>query len=200
MQPYFYPYIGYFELIKSVDLFVLMDDVQYIRRGWVNRNRLPSHHKDFLYLTVPVLKCPRNTLIKDVRIDHSLRWHQCHLDTLRHTYGERIIDHAIYHFYSSIDEEILLYHLLEKTLRNTCEFLEIDTPFARSSDIITDGHGVSKIINICCYLGASTYVNAPGGVDLYSEEYFQSNGLDLEFMKPTVCENKFSILDVCFNE
>lgn len=74
MQPYFFPYLGYYQLIQSVDEFVIFDQAQFIRRSWITRNRILNAHKETVYINVPVCKAPRETRIKDIRIDHEANW------------------------------------------------------------------------------------------------------------------------------
>src|ERR1700750_1615028 len=83
MQPYFFPYLGYYQLVKSVDEFVIFDQAQYVRRTWMNRNRILNNHKEFSFLIVPVTKAPRETKIKDIKIDYESNWKERIFDQLR---------------------------------------------------------------------------------------------------------------------
>ena len=74
MQPYFFPYIGYFQLIRAVDEFVIFDKAQYIRRGWINRNRILNAQKESVYINIPVHKAPIETQIKDIVINNNINW------------------------------------------------------------------------------------------------------------------------------
>lgn len=90
MQPYFVPYIGYWQLIHAVDTFVLFDDVQFIRRGWVNRNRVLKHGGGWQYITVPLRKHSLNQLIKDIYVHGNKAWKKQILRQLDHyNYGKK---------------------------------------------------------------------------------------------------------------
>lgn len=105
-QPYFYPYLGYFKLISSVDKFVFFNDVQYIRRGWINRNRINVDN----YLTVPILKTKRSEIINNIKIDYSTHWHYKHCRTLETKYGKKCLEHPIYLFYKNIPTYKIYFH------------------------------------------------------------------------------------------
>lgn len=198
MQPYFYPYIGYFELMAAVDVFVLFSDVQYQRKGWINRNKIKGK-----YLTVPVRKAPQQTNINKIEICEG-DWHELHLKTLLRTFGKSVLDHPVYHHYQSLPTFTHLHELLRNTLEHSAQFLRIDTQIVEVSVLPEEDSqltsGEQKIIGICKALGADTYVNAVGGKHLYSEGSFYRHGLNLEFMPPTDYPNKNSILELCLGE
>jgi hypothetical protein len=193
MQPYFFPYIGYFELINSVDVFVFLTNVQYIRRGWINRNRIKSHNEEFQYLTVPIEQCPQHTLIKDVKI-HKSDWHKKHLATLTHVYGKKAEEHIVYQKYSEC-QTTNLSDLLKANIKTCCEHLGIKTKFLESTNFIDSKNPTQRIVQICEALNASEYINATNGRHLYSQEDFKD--IKLTFMEPTNHQNKLSILDLC---
>lgn len=196
MQPYYYPYVGYFELIKAVDKFVFLNDVQYIRRGWINRNRI-KWNKEWKYLTVPVKKCDRSTLIKDIKISNQ-EWKAKHISSLTYSY-KNILDHPCFQYLEKINT-LSLCDLLIHTVEHTARFLGIKTEFLNSCDYSNKQKKQGLIIDMCKQLGAKTYINAVGGQHLYSKEEFEDNGITLEFMKPTNNPNKLSILDLIFND
>ena len=196
MQPYFFPYLGYFKLIEEADIFVFFNDVQYIRRGWINRNRIKSHNKDWQYITVPVCHCPMNTNIKDVFIKNEIDWHNKHIKTLENLYGS---NKSIVNMYKKIDKKEKLQDLLIFTIIETCKILKINTTFLMSSDlelkeVFTENKATNKIIGLCLALGATAYINASGGKDLYREEDFKNHNISLEFLTPYV-GNNLSVLD-----
>jgi hypothetical protein len=195
MQPYFFPYWGYFELIKSVNLFVFFDGVQYIKRGWINRNRIRSKDSEFIYITIPILKSNQNTLISDIKIDKK-NWKDKLLQTLQHTYKKCNL-HPLYKCIESQQEEYLS-PLLWNTLSFTMQYLGIHTPMTKS--ITYEGKSQELIINICKELGAKEYVNLSGGRELYEEKEFAKHDIKLEFMPPTQQFNKLSILDLCLGD
>lgn len=197
-QPYFYPYLGYFKLINSVDFFVFFNDAQYIRRGWVNRNRIS---KD-LFLTVPVVKSNRSNLINSIKIDYSTNWHHKHCRTLQVRYGKKILDHPIYLFYKNIPRYVYIVDLLEESIKNVCEFLNIKTNFIKSENIEINQElkKQSRIIEICNKLKCSHYYNLPGGKKLYCQKDFLKYNINLEFIETKEITNYLSIFDVCLGE
>ena len=200
MQPYFFPYLGYFELMKEADVFVIFSEVQYIRRGWINRNRIRSKDKEFQFLTVPVMKSKQDTTINSMRI-HESNWHLDHLKTISTTYPNSIKTET-YKRYSKLPTSGMLVPFLMETLAMSQDWLGCKTPMISSEDFPCLNRGenrpTNRIIDICLQLGASTYLNLPGGVNLYSADVFKQHGLNLKFIEPK-CENKLSILDSIFD-
>lgn len=185
-QPYFYPYLGYFELIKNVDKFVFLNDAQYIRRGWVNRNRIS---KDF-YITVPINKSKRSSKINEIEINYDFNWHYKHCKTLENFYGKKIYNNPVYIFYKNIPKYNFIVDLLKDSIKNVCEFLNIKTEFIDSEDfqIPEEIKGKNRIIEICNILDAEKYYNLPGGCALYSKDFFMEKNIELNFM-----ENKSTV-------
>lgn len=198
MQPYFFPYIGYFELIKSVDVFVFLSNVQYTR-GWINRNRIRSSDV-FQYLTVPISKCSRSTNIKDVKISYNKDWTYKHLSTLKHVYGIKVENHPIYCGYKDLisNKIVGLNELNQFCIKLCCDYLEIKTTFLESVDFIDSINSTQRILNICNTLNVKEYVNAVNGRHLYDQKDFKD--IKLTFMEPTKHLNKLSILDLCFGD
>jgi hypothetical protein len=193
MQPYYYPYIGYFELIKSVDKFVFLNDVQYIRRGWINRNRI-RWNNSWKYLTVPIIKCSQSTLIENVKICGK-DWRNKHLMNLSYSYKEAY-KHPAFQYLASFNITDNLCNLLMETIKHTSDLLNIKTEFLDSRDFPTERKKQYRIIDICKQIGAKVYINAAGGVNLYQKTDFNLEGISLIFLKPTTRENKLSILDL----
>ena len=198
MQPYFFPYGGYFQLMKSVDKFIFLDDVQYVRRGWINRNKIsdPSK-KSQINLTVPVKKSTQNTLILNMKICDG--WVEKHLKTFKHVYGKTVISHSLYKFYSSFNDFDSLNELLIASLTWTANYLKIKNDFMTSSEINCDGRGQDKIINLCKAVNGTEYCNLPGGINLYNSDFFEKNGLKLNFIDTSYHE-RISILETIFHE
>ena len=191
MQPYYYPYIGYFELINNVDKFVFLNNVQYIRRGWINRNRI-KWNETWKYLTVPIAKCSRDTLIQDVKISNE-DWLKDHLDSLIYSYNNP--NHKSFKYLASINTQSLC-DLLMLTIKHTAKLLGIKTEFLDSRDFPSNNKKQYLLIDICKHLNANTYINAAGGVDIYDKIDFENEGINLEFMPSTKHDNKLSILDL----
>lgn len=210
MQPYFFPYIGYFQLIHDVDQFVLYDDVQFIQRGWINRNRMLNQGTEYLF-TLPLTKAPRSAAIKEREINANT-WER--EKTKLKTLFERNYSKAPYFEngmnaleYGIACTETNIVDFLQHTLESCCLHIGIQTPFIRASTLdIEEGlRGEERILQICTRLGAKHYVNAIGGQDLYNHAAFSKAGLELSFIKTgdiryTQFSNTFipwlSILDV----
>jgi len=192
MQPYFFPYMGYFELMASVDLFVFLEDVQFTRKGWVNRNRIIDQHHDFQYLTIPIRRCSRSTKINEVFC--CPHWKQSILDKVIKTYGKRLHSSIIECLPSANITKLV--DTLKHSLIKMCDILEIDCNFA-SSKGISKKSGQEKILEICRFFGAQEYWNLSGGIGLYNQENFSE--IKLNFMRPTSFANKLSIIDSISN-
>lgn len=184
MQPYFLPYAGYFRLMCGVDAFVVLDEVQFPRGGWVHRNRLLRDDGNPGWLTLPLTRQPLATAIRDVRLSTSVftgewprrlqafpaaRWALAHPGPL----GQLL----------RVDSDDLTANL-ERSLRACAGLLGLDAPFVRSSALAFDRtlRGGARLIAICHALGATRYVNAPGGRALYAVEAFARCGIRLEFL------------------
>jgi hypothetical protein len=195
MQPYFFPYLGYFKLINSVDAFVFFDDVQYIRRGWINRNRIRINEP--LWLTIPIKKCPRETIINKIEIDDS--WSNETLLTFKTIYGKSVVDHPLFSYYSSLYNYKMLCPMLCDSIEWMSNFLNIKTNFFYSSNMPSEKKNQDRILDICKKLGATHYFNLPGGRDLYDEKIFEKEGIKLEFID-TDHYKKISVIESCFYE
>ena len=186
MQPYFFPYIGYWQLIDAVDCFVVYDDVNYIKRGWINRNRILANGSEMNF-HISVQKASQNRKINQLHIDPDLRLRKKTLKTIELAYKRAPYFKNIY----PIIEEILFYReenladYLTFSLIKTAEYLGIRTHIVRSSEIPKENakKGQDKILEICKILGADTYYNAIGGKKLYSADVFKENGIQLYFLK-----------------
>lgn len=188
MQPYFLPYLGYFQLIASVDAFIVYDNIKYVKGGWINRNRLYRDGEAKVF-TVPLkaasdaLDVRERELAPDFRRDKLLNQFQGayrNAPEFARVFPllERIVSFP----------EGNLFGYLNHSIASVCEFLRIDTPILISSSLDIDHSRKSqdKVIALCKAVGAHTYINAIGGVDLYSREDFEREGLKLQFirMKP----------------
>lgn len=197
MQPYYYPYIGYFELINAVDKFVFLNNVQHIRRGWVNRNRI-RWNDSWKYLTVPIVKCSQTTLIQDVKISGK-EWKIEHLMALTYSYGAEVVNRPTFQHLASMETDNLC-DLLMQTLKHTSNLLNIKTEFLDSRDFPSTRRRQFLLIDICKRIGATHYLNAPGGANLYDKNDFESENIHLEFLEPTKHSNKLSILDLILGD
>lgn len=213
MQPYFFPYLGYFQLVSAVDCFVFYDDVAFIKQGWINRNRILANGTP-IYFTVPLSKASSYVPINKTLINQTQypKWKQKLLRTLKHQYS-----HALY-FDNVFDlvQEVLASEtedIASLAIRSTelcSNYLRINTDFKISSlDFPSTGaHGVERVLDICQMSKAHSYVNAHGGKNLYDQAEFEEQNIELTFLNPQL--NAYpqtsegflpglSILDVMFN-
>ena len=202
MQPYFFPYPGYFELIESVDLFVVLEDVQFPRRGWVHRNRFRNKTSlEVEWWGLPLKKGPQaSTMISDLVFDLSRENHfrESANRLLFNSHSTSIKSHFPNLFELS---RFSVVEYLVENLENTKRYLSITTPYLMSSEIPNEKKltGGSRLIQICKELGASSYINAPGGKELYDSKDFVSEGINLQFMNDFK-GNNLSILDQLFDK
>jgi len=190
MQPYFLPYIGYFQLIAAVDLFVVYDNIKYTKKGWINRNRFLLDGRDELF-SLPLrkgsdaLEVRERDLAPDFdrakllnRLVEAYRRAPCFGEVV--PLLQRIIAR-------SGDN---LFDFIHASLLDVCAWLDIGTPLLVSSTLDVD-HGLQgqdRVLAICHHLGADTYVNATGGRDLYSHEHFAARGIELRFLQSRPCD------------
>ena len=186
MQPYLFPFIGYYQLIHAADTFVVYDDVNFIKGGWINRNRLLSNTGP-LWFQAPLSKASSNKKIYETRIVQDPKWPKKLEKTIEQNYSKANFYTEIITFvraiiqkkYETIDE------LAFQSLKSLCDYLEIYTGFIRTSREYNNQHlrGQDRILDICRQEGADTYINASGGRALYSQKAFQQAGIQLYFLK-----------------
>lgn len=186
MQPYFFPYIGYFQLMHAVDTFVFFDDVQYIDRGWVNRNRIPLAGKA-AWLTMPVAHAARTLAINQRRYLLDVGAKQIH-QKLDAAYPRRrgvVEAELIAELIDFSDPNVANYNA--NLLTRIAAALEIDCNFLKSSAILGQCslRGVERLVEICTRLEARQYINPIGGMALYEPRRFAAAGIDLGFISTT---------------
>lgn len=186
MQPYFFPYIGYFQLLNAVDKYVVYDDVNYINRGWINRNYILASG-DKLLINLLLNGASQNKHINELTVIHDEKHEKKLLKTIEMNYGKAPFFNDAYPVIKSIitDSECALELYLFGQLKKLCEYMQIKTELFLSSEINKDVSlkGEDKILDICRVLNVGTYYNAVGGTALYSRERFTENGLELRFLK-----------------
>lgn len=191
MQPYFFPYIGYFQLIQAVDEFVIFDNAQYIRRGWINRNRILNAQKEITYINIPVHKAHRETKIKDIVINHNSNWKEKIYHQLN--YYHKAPNYAfVMDFLNgclNINNDRLS-QFNEIVLKRICNLLEIDTKITVLSEelpMINEANAADEWgIKVAKILNATTYINASGGIEFYNQQKYNANNLDIQFIKPVL--------------
>ncbi|MBN9531463.1 MAG: WbqC family protein [Alphaproteobacteria bacterium] len=185
MQPYFFPYAGYYRLFAAADVFIVLDSVQFPRRGWVHRNRLRRADGELDWLTLPLSKAPQSAQIRELefrQVDPGWAAEQrarfpvliTPSDTVR-----MLIDHALHPAGKPLD------HLVAG-LRATTRLLGLERPMILASSLEIDPalRAQDLIIALARAVGANGYVNLSGGGDLYTPAVFRDAGLDLQILPP----------------
>lgn len=185
MQPYFFPYIGYFQLIAAVDSFVLYDNIKYTKKGWINRNRMLRNGKDAMF-SLPLKSaadhldvCERE-LAADFNRDKFLnQFRGAYRSAPHYERTFSLVEQIVRH------EDTNLFGFLHHSIAKTCEHLGVTTPINISSEIAIDHEltNQDKVLALCAAVGAETYVNPIGGLELYSKETFRDKGIDLKFIR-----------------
>jgi hypothetical protein len=187
MQPYFLPYIGYFQLIDAVDEFVVYDDIQFSKGGWIHRNRFLENGSD-VYFTIPVKKDSDYLDIRDREVAGNLDQVMGKtLRRMRNAYrGAPYFDAGM----ELLEEcfscpETNLYRFIRHSIDCVGSRLAIDTPIVVSSDIDIDAslNGQRRVLATCTARGAATYLNPIGGVEIYDRATFRDAGVDLRFIR-----------------
>lgn len=185
MQPYFFPYIGYFQLIAAVDQFVLYDNIKYTKKGWINRNRMLQNGKDVMF-TMPLKNdsdyldvCERE-LATDFKRDKLLNQFKAAYRRAPYFLQTLPLLEQMLRY-----DDTNLFGFLHNSIVKTCGHLGIETNIRISSDIAINHELMNqdKVLALCEAVGASTYVNAIGGRELYSNETFREKGIELKFIQ-----------------
>ena len=185
MQPYFFPYIGYWQLIHATDQIVIYDDVNYIKGGWVNRNRVLINGQP-RYITVPLYKASPYKLISEISLLPRQDWRSKLIRTIDITYKKAPKFHEVF----PIIEKLIQYksnnlsEYLVYQLQTLSAFMGINTKFIVSSRCFKnkDLSGQDRILDICIRKNVSKYINLQGGRKLYETESFRNAGIDLQFI------------------
>jgi hypothetical protein len=205
MQPYIFPYIGYFQLLSAVDTFVIYDDVNFIKQGWINRNQILLNGK--VYRFNIILKDSSSfRKINEIEINCN---NQKLIATIEQAYRKAPFFNIVFPLVTNILQfnETNLAKFLTNSILTTVSYLNIKLSVLISSEIKKNCllKGENKVIDICKQLNATSYINTIGGLSLYSKEMFLENNLTLKFIKPRLIEyhqfsDKFipwlSIIDV----
>ena len=193
MQPYFLPYIGYWQLLNAVDIYVVYDDVNFIKGGWINRNRLLMNNEPKLF-NIQMNGASPNKLINEIELSENPIWKKKLLKTIQNCY----IKAPYYNDIFQIIEKIINYNeknmalYIKNSLDIICDYIGIETKIVLSSDIEKKNElkAQDKVIEICKILNGDEYYNAIGGKELYSFEDFDNYGLKLSFLKTNNIEYK----------
>lgn len=215
MQPYIFPYIGYFQLLSAVDQFVFYDDVNFIKQGWINRNKILINGKESVF-TIPIKKASSFELIIQTELHPQLynKWLTKFFRTLNQSYGKSpyfdevfpIIKRVFQQEFSNISE------LSAHSVIEVSKYLELEKKFHSSNIDFLETKGLDRadrLIAITKKLSGVEYINALGGRELYHKSYFRQNQISLKFLEPKLItynqlntENftpGLSIIDILFN-
>ena len=184
MQPYFFPYIGYFQLIRSVDLFIMYDNIKYTKKGWINRNRFLRNGVDCVF-TVPLRKDSDSVDVRDRAVAADFDRAKL-VNQLREAYQRAP------HFHESfpiIEAAVMaprdnLFEYIYGSVVGVCRYLGIGTRIVPSSSLAIDGElkAQDKVLALCKAAGATLYINAIGGQGLYVREQFRAQCVELKFL------------------
>jgi hypothetical protein len=187
MQPYFFPYIGYFQLINAVDEFIVYDDIKFTKKGWINRNKILVNNQPFTF-SLPLKKDHDNKMIFERYLSDDFLNHK---DYLLRLIKENYKKAPFFSETFKLIEDCLLFdnknlfNFIYNSLKLIKEYLEITTPLINSSSIGNTSNlkAENRVIAICKIRQAKTYINPIGGLTLYNKYFFKENGVDLFFIK-----------------
>ena len=191
MQPYFLPYVGYMQLVDAVDTFVLYDDVAFINRGWINRNRLLINGQEYLF-TVPLKDASQNKRINEVHLADDPKWRNKLLKTIEQGYRKA----PYYQTVMPLTEKIINFttdsiaDLIYVSLVELHQYLHLSTRLVQSSAIYDNVSlkAQERILDICRQEKATQYINPIGGTELYDKPTFAQEGIELSFIKANTVE------------
>jgi len=211
MQPYIFPYLGYYQLVNAVDIFVFFDDVNYINKGWINRNNILQQDKP-LKFTVPLAKASQNRLINEIEISEYSKWRKDFLKSVEISYKKAPQFAFIFNWLNEFftREYVLISDLAADSVKAVAKLLELPVMFKNSGSLnykndVTQ-NGEQKILKLCKILRAQKYMNPKNGIDLYNSDAFNAENIQLKFINmheinyPQFLKNVFvpnlSIVDV----
>jgi hypothetical protein len=187
MQPYVFPYLGYYQLVNAVDRFVFFDDVNFINKGWINRNQILQQSEPFRF-TIPLIKASQNRLINEIEIADYEKWKMQFLKLIEFNYKKAPYFSDIYPWLSQFlnRDYKMIGRLASDSVEAVARLLSLDTEFSYSTDLhyrtAESSDGESKILAICDLLSATKYINPKNGVELYQPSKFQDRNIDLKFI------------------
>lgn len=216
MQPYIFPYIGYFQLISTVDRFVFYDDVNFIKQGWINRNRILLNGKEHLF-SIPIENISSYRSIRNTKLNAKLYfvWKRKFLETIKQAYSKSNFYKEIFNLIEKIldiSEDANIASICKASVIEICRYLGIEKEFVYTSSIYRNKNlnAVDRVIDICKKENALSYFNMAGGLKIYDKGEFRKCGIELHFLKADLVSYKqfefpfvpgLSIIDILmFNE
>lgn len=194
MQPYIFPYIGYFQLINAVDTFVFYDDVNYIKRGWINRNNILVNGAKRL-ITFPCVSASQNKFINEVEVDLNDKKFKEILTTIELSYKKAPYFDDVYNLVSTVltGEHENIAQLAAESILKVSTYLKLDKQFKFSSISHPESQGMDRadrLIYITKKENSNYYINAIGGQEIYGKSYFAQNSIKLNFLNSLITEYK----------
>ena len=190
MQPYFLPYIGYFQLMKAVDKYVIADDMNYIKQGWINRNNILLSGRPFMF-QIPLIEASINKRINEIDVAED---QSKFLKTIEVNYRKAPFYNQVFPMIEGMIryENKNLARFVGNSIIKIAAYLRLDTEFLYNSDYECEKvlKGQERLISNCHIYGAKTYINAIGGMELYDKETLKKAGIDLFFLKTKSIEYK----------
>lgn len=184
MQPYLFPYIGYYQLVNAVDKFVFYDDVNFINRGWINRNRILINNEP-IYFTVSLKDASQNKLINEIQILDNRKkiLKTINLAYKKSPYFDDVwpVIESVFTYDTKNISELAIY-----SIKRVLQYLEVEKCFEVSSHFYKEIKGLPKadrLIDICRANNAKEYINAISGKELYSKGYFATQGIKIYFLQ-----------------
>lgn len=196
MQPYFAPYLAYFQLIKSVDKFIFYDDVNYIKGGWINRNYITVGNDPYRF-TIPLKKPSSFKKINEVEIN----WDCRDMDKIQKTFYQRFNTYSpsrkiIENLFEA--KPLTIADLAILSIEKISAYLNINTSFERSSNynISKTNDKLLNLVNICNLEQANTYINLEGGQKLYNKKEFKQHNINIYFIKGIPSKSLLDLIDL----
>ena len=187
MQPYFFPYIGYFQLMNAVDEFVIYDNIQFTKKGWINRNRILVNGND-IFITLSLKKGSDYLNVNERYLADSWITDRVKLlNRVTEAYRKAPQFNVVFSVIEKciLFEDFNLFNFIFHSLGTIKQYLEISTPMVISSSITID-HGMKaekKVIELCKERQTTKYINPVGGITLYDKAKFKKEGIELGFLK-----------------
>ncbi len=192
MQPYFFPYLGYFQLINAVDCFVFYEDVHFMKKGWIHRNRTLVNKVDKLF-TVPLKKASQNKLIYEIDLAIDDSWRNSFFKNLEFNYKSApYYQETIEIIYKVLDNPTVnIAELASSSIIEVTKYLDLRKKFFFSSKDFDSSRGIKRddrLIQITKELSAKTYINPSNGRALYDKDYFWQQDVELLFIENQLTE------------
>ncbi len=187
MQPYVFPYLGYYQLVHSVDIFVFFNDVNYIKKGWINKNNILVGTGSYKF-TIPVKDASQNKPICLIELSNYKEWKDKFLKTVESCYKKAPFFSAGFDLINTVLNQptTFISELAERSIKEVAAYLNFKTMFEQSCDLAYNREAVNgqeKIVEICKLKGATSYINPANGRELYSKEEFKKKNIELYFIR-----------------